>query len=228
VSRAPPRLVSPSAPALQLRPRALLGDARRRVTSIEVGAATCMMQAPQGCGRHGHTVNRRMWEISENLHRAELTKLEHDEQVAEWVRISDKLSETRRGRPESGVSKASRELGLERMDASRAAKVDSLTPEAKDAAAVSLDFESYVCGSSAFSSRFVRRWWPWAPTFARLCRISPEVRDSPRVQLKGWHSPDDPAPDAPLGHRRGRRTSMPPKPYREQISWRRYGYRQIR
>jgi hypothetical protein len=26
----------------------------------------------------------RMWEISENLHRAELTKLERSEQIAEW------------------------------------------------------------------------------------------------------------------------------------------------
>ena len=29
----------------------------------------------------------RMWEISENLHRAELTPLEYDEQVAEWVKL---------------------------------------------------------------------------------------------------------------------------------------------
>ena len=30
----------------------------------------------------------RMWEISENLHCAELTPFEHDEQVAEWVRLT--------------------------------------------------------------------------------------------------------------------------------------------
>ena len=33
---------------------------------------------------------RRMWEISENLHRAELTTLERDEQVAEWIRLASR------------------------------------------------------------------------------------------------------------------------------------------
>ncbi|MDB5597266.1 MAG: hypothetical protein JWM36_4227 [Hyphomicrobiales bacterium] len=123
--------------------------------------------------------NRRMWEISENLHRAELSALERAENIAEWVRLSGRLpshSETVGHRPKGGINNAARELGLDRASAHRAVKVDSLTPEAKDAAALSRDFESYVCGSVAFSSRFVRRWWPWAPTFARLCRISPEIR----------------------------------------------------
>lgn len=31
----------------------------------------------------------RMWEIAENLHRADLTVLERDEHIAEWVRLSD-------------------------------------------------------------------------------------------------------------------------------------------
>ena len=30
----------------------------------------------------------RMWEISENLHRAELTALERSEQTAEWIRLA--------------------------------------------------------------------------------------------------------------------------------------------
>ncbi len=80
-----------------------------------------------------------MWEIAENLHRAELTALERDEHVAEWVRLSKKPSQSDtvsrggRGR-EGGVNAAVRDLGLERNVAHRAVKVDSLSQEAKQAA----------------------------------------------------------------------------------------------
>ena len=80
----------------------------------------------------------RMWEIAENLHRAELTKLERDEQIAEWIKLSEVLSQTatkpQGGRPESGVRAASRELGIDKDDAHRAVKVASLSDEAKEAA----------------------------------------------------------------------------------------------
>jgi hypothetical protein len=33
---------------------------------------------------------RRMWEISENLHRAELKALERDEQIAEWIELVER------------------------------------------------------------------------------------------------------------------------------------------
>ena len=72
----------------------------------------------------------RMWEISENLARAELTALERDEHVAEWIRLADLQSaqvapnETKREdgrghRHEGGVRKASRDLGIDRDDARR-------------------------------------------------------------------------------------------------------------
>ena len=79
----------------------------------------------------------RLWEIAENLHRAELTKLERDDNIAEWIKITEKLSsqvETKGHRPEGGVNAAARELGVEKMDAHRAVKVASLSEEAKDAA----------------------------------------------------------------------------------------------
>ena len=85
--------------------------------------------------------------ISENLDRADLTALEHDEHVAEWERLTEakgvlgqsapKLSTRGRageGRPESGVRAAVRVLGLERTEVRRAIKVDGLSPEAKQAA----------------------------------------------------------------------------------------------
>jgi ParB/RepB/Spo0J family partition protein len=85
----------------------------------------------------------RMWEIAENLHRAELTALERDEQIAEWVRLASNprngisaqnAQKKGRGRPEGGVSKATRELGVGRDEAMRAEKVASLPDEAKEAA----------------------------------------------------------------------------------------------
>lgn len=81
----------------------------------------------------------RLWEIAENLHRADLSKLERDEQIAEWVRLTDEISaqpaqKLGRGRPEGGVSAASRDLGIDRDDARRAVQVASLSDEAKDAA----------------------------------------------------------------------------------------------
>jgi ParB-like nuclease domain len=58
----------------------------------------------------------RMWEISENLHRAELTPFEHDEQVAEWVRLTQaeqaisgqNVQKKGRGRRKGGISEAAR------------------------------------------------------------------------------------------------------------------------
>lgn len=85
-------------------------------------------------------IDAQLWEISENLHRAELSALERDDQVAQWVKLrAEKVSaqteaKPQGGRPESGVRAAARELGLEKEDARRAVKVASLSDEAKQAA----------------------------------------------------------------------------------------------
>lgn len=83
-------------------------------------------------------IEAQLWEIAENLHRAELTALERDEQVAKWIELSDNRVLTqpvaKPGRPESGVRSAAREIGVNREDARRAVKVASLSPEAKEAA----------------------------------------------------------------------------------------------
>lgn len=90
----------------------------------------------------------RKWEISENLHRAELSVLERSEHIAEWIELTErKLREDRetnkltncesirkRGQPQGGVEAAERELGLKRMEGRRAVDVSSLPPEAKQAA----------------------------------------------------------------------------------------------
>jgi len=95
---------------------------------------------------------RRMWEISENVHRAELTVLERDEQIAEWIelverrrqkdQVSNKANKPSQVAPvskggrgiESGVRAAARELKIGKDDARRATKVARLSDAAKQVA----------------------------------------------------------------------------------------------
>ncbi|KQP53674.1 hypothetical protein ASF41_23240 [Methylobacterium sp. Leaf111] len=86
----------------------------------------------------------RRWEIAENLHRADLTTLQRNEQVAEWIALTEAEAPERilgqlapkigRGRPEGGVRAAARELGIEHKEARRATKIASISPAAKEAA----------------------------------------------------------------------------------------------
>jgi ParB-like chromosome segregation protein Spo0J len=92
-------------------------------------------------------VEARMWTLSENLHRAELTVSQRADQIAEWIRLTEArqvaqlapavLSDGRSAGPQhapSGVRAAARELGVDRDEARRAVKMASITPQAKDAA----------------------------------------------------------------------------------------------
>ena len=91
----------------------------------------------------------RMWEIAENLHRADLSALERSEHIAEWDRLATEKPalqavqgeplESRRAdgrghRREGGERAAARELGLDRLKLRRAKQVAALSPEAKAAA----------------------------------------------------------------------------------------------
>lgn len=88
----------------------------------------------------GDEVEQRLAEISENLHRSDLTALERDEQVAEWIRLTEardaSQTETHRkaGQQPGGINGAARTLDLSKADAHRAMKVASLSTEAKEAA----------------------------------------------------------------------------------------------
>lgn len=87
-------------------------------------------------------IDAELWEIAENLHRAGLTALERDEEVARWIELTEAkpissqvaTKFSARGRPESGINAAARELGIDKDDAHRAVKVASLSDEAKQAA----------------------------------------------------------------------------------------------
>jgi ParB family chromosome partitioning protein len=87
-------------------------------------------------------VDAKLWEISENLDRAELTQLQRDKQIAPWIELTnegvDKLAQVEpvsggRGN-KGGVRAAAHELGVERSDANRAIQVASLSNEAQAAA----------------------------------------------------------------------------------------------
>ena len=116
----------------------LLAGAHRLAAMKKLGHATI----PCFVFYDGDEADAEMWEIAENLHRADLTALERDEQVARWVELSkrkhaefsDNLSPKSRGRPEGGVAAASREIGVGERDAQRAAKVAALSEDAKAAA----------------------------------------------------------------------------------------------
>lgn len=96
----------------------------------------------------GDEVQNRLWEISENLHRAELTALERSEHQAEWIRLTEtenqsehpapiesKRADGRGHRIEGGINAAVEHLGIERTQAHRAVQIaEGITPEAKQAA----------------------------------------------------------------------------------------------
>jgi ParB-like nuclease domain len=89
----------------------------------------------------------RLWEISENLHRAGLTVLERAEYVAEWERLNEGMATPKQvsqvgtpvekhghRQPESGVRKTAKALGISKSEVQRARKIASLSPKVKAAA----------------------------------------------------------------------------------------------
>jgi hypothetical protein len=85
-------------------------------------------------------LKRRLWQNAENLWRVGLTALERAEGLAKWTRDAKKLANGKDARKggkqpgDKGVSKSARKLGLPRETIRRALKIDSISPEAKEAA----------------------------------------------------------------------------------------------
>ena len=92
-------------------------------------------------------IERRLWEIAENLHRAELSSLERSEQIAQWIRLCEQRIQPAQVEPpefakaigykspppqqQRGINAAVRGLGVDRNEAQRSVKIAGLTPEAK-------------------------------------------------------------------------------------------------
>jgi hypothetical protein len=98
---------------------------------------------------HADDREARLWQISENLHRADFTVLERDTQIAEWLRLIDDelgvsgqvVRKPQGGRPEGGLALAARRLPdagtseeVRRKSVERAIRVDNISPRAKASA----------------------------------------------------------------------------------------------
>jgi ParB family chromosome partitioning protein len=88
----------------------------------------------------GDEIDARLWEISENLHRAELTKLERNEHIDEWRRLIQEKKAVQLAPPggeqptDRAIRATARELGIEKTAVIRATKIANIAPEAKAAA----------------------------------------------------------------------------------------------
>lgn len=88
----------------------------------------------------GSELGARMWELSENLHRAELTLLEYAQHLAEWIKLANEREKVTQfaspgGRqPASkGIRAAARELGITQRQAQRALnRTKHIAPEVQD------------------------------------------------------------------------------------------------
>lgn len=140
----------------QQTPIAVLWDAEENTRLVAGGhrleAARRLGWKEVGCTyfKVGEEAKAKLWEISENLHRKDLTPLERNGYIADWIRITEeeavkvqssqsgtieesKRADKRGHRKESGVAAASRKLGIPKNEAHRALKTDAITSKAKKA-----------------------------------------------------------------------------------------------
>jgi len=87
----------------------------------------------------GDENQQRLWEIAENLHRAELTVQERADHIAEWVRLTGEVigascANSSKPGPKGVIRTAVRELGIDRTEAQRSVKIASVPDEVKKAA----------------------------------------------------------------------------------------------
>ena len=117
----------------------LIAGLHRLQACIELGMQVFIRR------EEGSEADAQLWEIAENLHRAELTRLERDEHIVEWIRLSKErqssqieTNESKRAdgkghRPEGGVNAAARELRVERNEAHRAVnRMQNIPPQVRD------------------------------------------------------------------------------------------------
>ena len=84
----------------------------------------------------GSETDALLWEISENLHRAELSGLERDEHINRWRELTlEKVGETPppggQQPDDKGYRKTARELGVDKKAVREAEKIAALDPEVK-------------------------------------------------------------------------------------------------
>ena len=80
----------------------------------------------------------RLWEIAENLHRAELSVQERADHIAEWMRLTGERivasCDSSKPGPKGVLRAAARDLGIGKDEASRSVRIAGITTEAREAA----------------------------------------------------------------------------------------------
>ena len=86
----------------------------------------------------GDKIDRRLWTLAENAHRADLTTLQRAEHTVEWDRlVQERAKDGQLARPggrqpkDRGISKSAKRLGLSREEVRRARSIATITSEAK-------------------------------------------------------------------------------------------------
>jgi ParB-like chromosome segregation protein Spo0J len=151
--------------------------------------------------RGGKTIAR-LWQISENLHRAELAVLDEAEQTAEWLKLVEKLAPSQDddpkkrgpGRPEGLKKKAAKELPLPgKTDAAKQKTLDRRLKIANiDAAARQAARDAGFADSQTKMSQIARE-----PTArAQLAKVEALTKSSRKTpaKLPGSESAGDEPP----------------------------------
>lgn len=101
------------------------------------------------CDVFDDEIKAEKWEISENLHRADLTDLERGKQEARWIELTDLQKEQtapfessradgKGHNPEGGIAAAARELGIDQTSARRSMAIAAI-PDAVAEQVVEMD-----------------------------------------------------------------------------------------
>ena len=134
----------------------------------------------------GTADDARMWEIAENLHRADLSAVERAEHIEEWRRLAAKGGSNSPPAggvqpAESGVKKAARELGIDPKTVRNAAKIANLPPEVKEQAKAEGWSQTRALAAAS----------PSKPAPAIRCRgggsMSPSVEDAAQIACDVLH-----------------------------------------
>jgi ParB-like chromosome segregation protein Spo0J len=141
----------------------------------------------------------RLWQISENLHRAELSVLDEAEQTAEWLKLVEKLAPSQErdaekrapGRPEGLKKKAARELQIPgKSDAAKQKTLDRRLKIANiDAAARQAARDAGFADSQTKMSQIAREPTPKAQRAAVEAMANGSWTPSPAPKSGGDEPP---------------------------------------
>ncbi len=133
----PPEPAAESGKSKSVTAWALVAGAHRLAAAKKLGWKTIMCIVGPA-----DDVEAELWEIAENLHRADLTVQQRADHIAAYVRLREKRgrvssqveAKPRGGRPEGGLRAAARDLGLDKSEVARAVKIASISEKARSAA----------------------------------------------------------------------------------------------